>query len=128
MHTHGYIQVNFQLVFAQEVIHERAGDPTLRWRLFHGVTPACREADTQVDKGREMRHEETLIKTETDRRTRRGGDKQRRGEIRGRRGTSGKCAAHLPDGSFGAQRAAMSVLQHGALPPDCHTLWVQTAA
>lgn len=43
--------------------------------------------------------------------------------MRGRRGTSGKRAAHLPDGSFGsAQHAAMAVLQYGALPPDCHTV------
>lgn len=50
----------------------------------------------------------------------RSGKKQWRGEVRGRRG---KCAAHLPDGSFGsAQHAVMAVLQYGALPPDCHTV------
>lgn len=43
--------------------------------------------------------------------------------MKGRRGTSGKRATHLPDGSFGsAQRAVMAVLQYGALPPDCHTV------
>ena len=43
--------------------------------------------------------------------------------MKGRRGTSGKRAAHLPDGSFGsAQHAVMAVLQYGAPPPDCHTV------
>lgn len=42
--------------------------------------------------------------------------------MRGRRGTSGKRAAHLPDGGVGsAQHAATAVLQYGASPPDCHT-------
>lgn len=41
----------------------------------------------------------------------------------GRRGTSGKRTAHLPDGSFGStQQAAIAVLQYGASPPDCHTV------
>lgn len=43
--------------------------------------------------------------------------------MKGRRGTSGKRAAHLPDGSFGsAQHAVMAVLQYGTPPPDCHTV------
>lgn len=41
--------------------------------------------------------------------------------VRGEGGMSGKCAAHLPDGSFGSsQRAVMAVWQYGALPPDCY--------
>lgn len=66
-------------------------------------------------------------KTNTDRtgleKRERGDDRQWRGEVKGRRGTSGKRAAHLPDGSFGStQHAVMAVLQYGASPPDCHTV------
>ena len=73
----------------------------------------------EIDKYRER---ERLLKVGKDRERKRAGDKQWRGEVRGRRGTSGKCAAHLPDGSFGStQHAVMAVLQYGALPPDCHS-------
>lgn len=50
-----------------------------------------------------------------------GFDKQWRLEAERRRRY--KCAAHLPDGSFGsAQCAVTAALQYGASPPDCHTV------
>lgn len=56
-------------------------------------------------------------------RERGGGGWQQWRRVKGRRGTSGKRAAHLPDGSFGStQHAVMAVLQYGASPPDCHTV------
>lgn len=58
-----------------------------RWKILTGARKTNKDR-TRQGGGRRERE--------------RGGDKQLRREVKRRRGTSGKRAAHLPDGSFGS--------------------------